>query len=89
MRHYYAIAEHCPGGGWFLSFPGGPGYSFANNAEQIVSEAQDALATAADADQLPPAIESGAALPTDLSEFDEPAMVVVIPFKFVVSEAAA
>jgi hypothetical protein len=30
---------------------------------------------------LPHAIEDGAPLPTDLSEFEPPAMVVVIPFE--------
>jgi len=78
MRHYYAIAERCPGGGWFLTFPGGAGDSYAENAEQIVAQAQDWLATAADAGELPPAIEEGAALPTDLSGFDQPALLVVV-----------
>jgi len=89
MRHYYAIAERCPGGGWFLTFPGGPGYSFADSAEQIVAQAQDWLATAADTGDQPLAIEEGASLPTNLSDFDQPAMVVVIPFERVVSKAAA
>ena len=89
MRHYYAIAERCPGGGWFLTFPGGPGDSYADNAEQIVAQAQDWLADAAEAGHLPPAVEEGASLPTNLAEFDQPAMVVVIPFELAISKAAA
>jgi len=76
-------------GGWFLIFLGDPGYSYADNAEQIVAQAQDWLADAAEAGELPSAIEDGASLPTNLSEFDQPAMVVVIPFEPVVSKAAA
>jgi hypothetical protein len=45
--HYYAIAERGPDGGWFLTFPGAAGYSFAEDAEQIVAQAQDWLETAA------------------------------------------
>ena len=47
VQHYYAIAERGREGGWFLTFPGGTGYSFAESAEQIVGQAQDWLATAA------------------------------------------
>jgi hypothetical protein len=81
MVHFYAIAERSPEGGWFLTFPGGTGYSFAENAEQIVPQAQDWLASAAMGDgQLPRSIEDGATPPADLSDFEQPAMVVVIPF---------
>lgn len=89
MQHYYAIAEHGPDGGWFLTFPGGAGYSFAESAEQIVTQAQDWLESAGmHLGSLPRAIEEGAPLPTDLSEFEQPAMVVVIPFEAEAREAA-
>ena len=81
MRHFYAIAERGREGGWFLTFPGGTGYSFAESAEQIVPQGQDWLASAADGAQLPRSIEDGAQPPADLSEFEQPAMVVVIPFE--------
>lgn len=81
MAHYYAIAEPGPEGGWFLTFHDCAGFSFAQNAEQIVEQAQDWLATAAmDKDGLPAAIEDGALPPTDLSDFAPLATVVVIPF---------
>jgi hypothetical protein len=91
MVHFYAIAERSPEGGWFLTFPGGTGYSFAENAEQIVAQGQDWLASAAmDDGQLPRSIEDGATPPGDLSDFDQPAMVVVIPFEpAAVARAAA
>ncbi len=80
--HYYAIAERGSRTTWWISFPGGDGItSAADDAGQIVVQAQDALASAAmDGRRLPPAIEDGATPPTDQSEFDQPAMVVVIPF---------
>jgi hypothetical protein len=79
--HYYAIAERGRDGGWFLTFPGGGvGFSFAENAEEIVPQGQDWLETAAmDGGQLPLSIEGGAKPPTDLSEFESP-LIVVIPF---------
>ena len=81
MRHYYAIAEHGREGGWFLTF-GGAGYSFAEHAEQIVRQGHDWLATAAmGGDDLPRSIEDGAKPPADLSGFESPVMVVVIPFE--------
>ena len=82
MRHYYAVAERGREGGWFLTFPGGAGYSFAEEAEQIVQQGQDWLATTATGDgDLPRSIEDGARPPTDLSDFESPVMVVVIPFE--------
>jgi hypothetical protein len=88
--HYYAIAERGVEGGWFLTFPGATGYSFAGTAEQIVSEAQDWLATVAlGGDQLPQSIEDGATPPSDLSDVQQPTMIVVIPFAAPVTRAAA
>ena len=82
MLHYYAIAERGSRTTWWISFPGRDGItSAADDAGQIVVQAQDALASAAMyGGRPPPAIEDGATSPTDLSEFDQPAMVVVIPF---------
>ena len=90
MQHYYAIAERGAGETWWISFPGASIYSAADDAADIVPQAQDALASAL---MYPPAglplsIEEGAAPPTDLSEFEQPAIVVVIPFE-VVARAAA
>ena len=45
--HYFAIAERGPHRGWFVTFPGGAGCSFAKSAERIASEGQDWLASAA------------------------------------------
>jgi hypothetical protein len=82
MRHYYAIAERGAGETWWISFPGTSIYSAADDAADIVPHAQDALASAL---MYPPAvlplsIEEGATPPADLSEFDQPTIVVVIPF---------
>ena len=90
MVHYYAIAECGKDGGWFLTFPGGEGYSFADSAEQIVSQAQDWLATLlmAPPGELPLSVEDGAKPPDDLSGYDAP-MVVVIPFVAPVLQEAA
>ena len=91
MLHYYAIAEAGDGGSWWISFPGRDGIvSAADDAGQIVQQAQDALASAAmHGGRLPPSIEDGAAPPDDLSEFRSPAMVVVIPFAASAARAAA
>jgi hypothetical protein len=88
--HYYAIAERGPDGGWFLTFPGGAGYSFAENAERIVSQAQDWLETVLmdPPGNLPLSIEDGAKPPADLSGYDN-ALVVVIPFAKALASAAA
>jgi predicted RNase H-like HicB family nuclease len=91
MQHYYAIAEASDGETWWISFPGRDGIiSAAGDAKEIIAQAQDALASAAMyGGSLPPAIEDGATLPTDLSEFDAPAMVVVIPFEPAAAKEAA
>ena len=82
MAHYYAVAERGRDGGWFLTFPGGAGYSFAETAEAIVAQGQDWLATAAmDGGELPRTIENGARPPADLSDFEPPVILVVIPFE--------
>jgi hypothetical protein len=61
-----------------------------DDARQIVQQAQDALESAVmHGGRLPPSIEDGSAPPADLSEFQSPAMVVVIPFATVVTRAAA
>ena len=81
-EHYYAIAERGNGQVWWISFPGRDGIiSAADDAGQIVAQAQDALASAAMyGDCLPPAIEDGTMPPADLSDFEQPVMVIVIPF---------
>jgi hypothetical protein len=83
MLHYYAIADRGSGTTWWISFPGRDGItSAAANAAQIVAHAQDALASAAMyGGRLPAPIEDGAQPPSDLSDFDEPTLVVVIPFE--------
>ena len=83
MPHYYAIAEAGEDGSWWISFPGRDGIiSAADDARQIVSQARDALESAAmHGGRLPLAIEDGAVPPTDLSEFQAPVMVIVIPFE--------
>jgi predicted RNase H-like HicB family nuclease len=91
MLHYYAIAERGNGQTWWLSFPGFPGvFSAADDAGQIVAQAQDALGTALDAGMvLPLSIEDGAKPPIDLSEFEQPTIVVLIPFKPATAAKAA
>ena len=92
LAHYSAIAERGDGRTWWITFPGRDGIvSAADGAGQIVFQAQDALASAAMyGGRLPPAIEDGAEPPADLSEFERPTMVVVIPFEHTtVAKAAA
>jgi predicted RNase H-like HicB family nuclease len=81
VRNYIAIAEASEDGTWWISFPGLPGVtSAANGAEQIAPQAQDALASAAEAGAvLPPAIEDGAIPPDDLGEYHKP-LVVLVPY---------
>jgi predicted RNase H-like HicB family nuclease len=90
-QHYYAIAESGEDGSWWISFPGRDGIiSAADDAKEIVAQAQDALESAAmHGGRLPPAIEDGALPPTDLSDFRAPAMVVVIPFALLAPMPAA
>jgi predicted RNase H-like HicB family nuclease len=91
MAHYYAVAERGQGTTWWISFPGRDGITSAtDDAGEIVAQAQDALASAAMyGGRLPIAIEDGATPPTDLSEFEQPTMVVVIPFEPATAAKAA
>jgi hypothetical protein len=86
--HYYAIAER-GSDGWYLTFPGSAGYSFAAQAEEIVAQARDWLATVAAEDELPRSIEDGATPPADLSGFTPETMIVVIPFAAAAGRKAA
>jgi hypothetical protein len=81
MVHFYAIAERGTDG-WYLTFPGGAGYSYAASPDQIVAQARDWLASAAMAGSLPHSIEDGARPPSeaDLADYDHP-LVVVVPFE--------
>ncbi|MCL2430429.1 MAG: hypothetical protein FWD12_14455 [Alphaproteobacteria bacterium] len=85
MAQYYAIAERGEGSTWWITFPGRPGItSAARDADEIVAQAQDALASVLmypPGDELPPSIEAGAKPPTDLSDFERPTMVLVISFE--------
>lgn len=93
MVHYYAIAERGDDSTWWISFPDRPGIiSAADDAEEIVAQAQDALRSVLmypPGDHLPRSIEEGATPPTELSDFEPPFLVVVIPFDLVVEKAAA
>jgi predicted RNase H-like HicB family nuclease len=64
-----------------ISFPGLPGViSAADRPERIVTQAQDALASAVEAGTVPPpAIEDGTTPPSDLAEYHNP-MVVLVPY---------
>ena len=75
-KHYFAVAERGSGSTWWISFPDIPGvFSAADDAGEIVS-----LASAMDTQRiLSPSVEEGAK-PPDLTDFDQPAMVVLIPF---------
>jgi hypothetical protein len=56
-------------------------FSSAENPGDIVREAQDALGTALDAGlALPRSVEEGALPPADLSDFEQPAFVMLVPF---------
>ncbi len=84
LRHYYAIAERGQQGRtWWISFPGRDGIiSATDDARDLVAQAQDALASVAMyGGQLPRSIEDGAKPPADLSEFEQPTVVVVIRFE--------
>ena len=82
MQHYYVIAERGGGRTWWLSFPDLPGvYSAADDPGDIQAQVRDALDTAVDAGMgLPRSIEDGAKPPADLSEFEQPTIVVVVPY---------
>jgi predicted RNase H-like HicB family nuclease len=85
------VAERGDNDAWWIRFPDRDGItSAAEDAARIVAQAQDALASAIMyGGSLPPAIEDGALPPTDLSGFQEPAMVVVIPFVPAAAKVAA
>jgi hypothetical protein len=94
MVHYYVIAERGQGRTWWLSFPGGPGiFSAADDAADIPAQARDALETVlmAPPGKLPRSIEDGATPPTaaDLADFEQPTIVVVIPFEATAEAKAA
>jgi hypothetical protein len=84
MQHYYAVAEPDDAGGFWISFSGRDGIaSAANSAIEITSQARDALASVLmypPGDVLPLSIEDGARPPIDLSDYDNP-LIVVIPFE--------
>jgi hypothetical protein len=88
MAHYYAIAEEGRDG-WYLTFPGGAGFSFAERADQIVAQGRDWLASSTmHGGDLPRSIEDGAKPPADvdLADYDKP-LVVVIPFEPAMAKA--
>ena len=88
MLHFYAVAECGEGKTWLISFPGRDRItSAADDAGEVVAQAQDALASATmDGGRPPRSIEDAAKPPTDLTDFEPPVMVVVTPFE---AEAAA
>ncbi len=82
MKNYIAVVEPSDDGKtWWISFPDLPGItSAANRPEQIVRQAQDALASALEAGVVPPpAIEDGVVPPSDLSEYHNP-LIVLVPY---------
>ena len=84
MAHHYAIAERGSGSTWWITFPDRLGVlSAADDPGEIVAQARDALASVLvyPPGDLPLSIEGRARPPTDLSEFEQPALVVVIPFE--------
>jgi predicted RNase H-like HicB family nuclease len=83
MRHYFVIAGRGDGHTWWLSFPDLPGlYAAADDPGDIRAQVRDALDTAVDAGMgLPRSIEDGAMPPADLSEFEDPTIVVVVPYE--------
>lgn len=92
MAHFYAVAEPDDAGGFWISFPDRDGIaSAATSAGEIVAQAQDALESVLmypPGDRLPLSIEDGAKPPADLSDYENP-LVVVIPFEAVARKAAA
>lgn len=80
VKNYIAIAEPSDDGKtWWISFPGLPGVtSAADRPEEIAAHARDALASAIDAGATPPlAIEDGIVPPSDLSDYENPLVVLV------------
>lgn len=91
MRNFIAIAEPSDDGKtWWISFPGLPGVmSAADRPEQIVPQAQDALASAIEAGAtLPCAIEDGGIPPYDLGEYHNP-LVLLVPYSAPVAVTVA
>lgn len=91
LKSYLAIAEPSDDGAtWWISFPGIEGVtSAASSLAEIVSQAQDALASAVEAGViLPPSIEDGATPPGNLDGFHKPLMVLV-PFSAPVTASAS
>jgi predicted RNase H-like HicB family nuclease len=91
VQHYYAVLEPAGTGGFRIRFPDRPSItSAAMSVRDIVAQAQHALALmlrhpAAD---LPRSIEGGARPPADLSDYEDP-LVVVIPFERVPAAASS
>jgi predicted RNase H-like HicB family nuclease len=82
VKNYIAIVEPSDDGKtWWISFPSLPGItSAADRPEQIVTQARDAPASAVGAGVvLPSAIEDGVVPPSDLSEYNNP-LVVLVPY---------
>jgi len=82
VKSYIAIAEPSDDGKtWWISFPGLPGVtSAADSPAEIASQARDALASAIEAGAvLPRSIEEGVIPQCDLSEFDNP-LIVLVPY---------
>jgi hypothetical protein len=83
VQHYYAVVEPAGTGGFRIRFPDRAGITpVAMTARGIVAQAQDSLALILrhPAVDLPRSIEDGAQPPADLSNYDDP-LLVVIPFE--------
>jgi predicted RNase H-like HicB family nuclease len=80
MSHYIAIAEPSDDRrSWWISFPGLDGVtSAADDAAEIASQARDALESAVAAGlALPPAIEDGIVPLYEISDYENPLVVLV------------
>jgi len=89
MGHYIAIAEPADDGKTrWISFPGLDGVtSAADDPGQIATQARDALTSAIEAGaRLPPTIEEGAIPHYEISDYQNP-LVVLVPFARPVSVA--
>jgi len=83
IQHYYVVATPDGKGGFWIRFPDRHGIaSAAMGAREIVTQAQDTLASMLKdlSVDLPHSIEEGAKPPANLSDYDDP-LVVVIPFE--------